>query len=66
MFVRDPFERAVSGYYNRVVLHHRMDFLKGRNKSNELVDDMGLREFFEILIRGNTLDEHFKVIFSNN
>ncbi|XP_075256382.1 carbohydrate sulfotransferase 12-like isoform X2 [Convolutriloba macropyga] len=52
MFVREPFERAVSGYYNRIVERHKM---KGYE-----TEHMTLKSYIKILISGGTDDQHFK------
>ena len=50
MFVRDPFERAVSAYYNKV---KGKNLLKGKNWT--------ISEYFDHLVKHNVQDEHFKL-----
>ena len=49
MFVRDPFERAVSAYYNKVLQHND---LNGQNWT--------IREYFINLVENNNNDHHFR------
>ena len=49
MFVRDPFERAVSAYYNKV---KKENYFNGRNWT--------IVEYFEHLIKNDVTDRHFK------
>ena len=48
MFTRDPFDRALSGYFDKVV---RRDWLGGRN--------MTLNEYFNVLNERKTSNIHF-------
>ena len=49
MFVRDPFERAVSSYYNKVI---EENYLNGQNWT--------IREYFNNLVKNDYKDQHIK------
>ena len=49
MFVRDPFQRALSGYYNKVLPHN---YLNGAKWS--------LSQYFEHLVADNIENQHFR------
>ena len=48
MFVRDPFQRALSGFYDKV---KKQNYFKGQNWT--------INQFFQRLVRKSAQDEHF-------